>query len=147
MKAYHADRGNTVTASTADIEKAIVEATDYLDTRWTFVGEVPTQTQTTAWPRLDAEDINDNLRTGIPHEVQEACSEYALIALSGDLNPNPERDTTGAQVQSKVDVVGPIREERTFSGGATFTLPKYPVADRKLTASGLALTGRTMRRA
>lgn len=145
--AYHLDRGLTVTGTTAEQQAAIVKATDYMDQRFTFIGEKPNQAQSTDWPRLDAEDSDDNLRTGVPVEVKEACAEYALIAQTSTLNPTPDRDSTGVQVQSREDTVGPITEKREYSGGASFTSPKYPVADQKLMLAGLVVVGRVMRRA
>lgn len=145
--AYHADRGNTYTATSTEIEQAIIKATDYLDQRFTFIGEKPDQSQTTEWPRLDAEDRNDNLRTGVPQEIKEATAEYALIALTQELNPAPTRDDTGALVSQRTDTVGPITESRTYANAASFSQPDYPKGDNKLISTGLVVVGRVMRRA
>lgn len=147
FKDYHKDRGNTYSAGTKAIEQALVKATDYIDQRFRFIGEKPNQSQTTSWPRIDAEDRDDNLRTGIPLEIKEATAEYALVALTADLNPAPTRDDTGALVEGRVDVVGPIREERRYASAAAFSLPKYPQADHKLISTGLVVSGRVLRRA
>jgi hypothetical protein len=102
--------------------------------------------QTTAWPRRDAWDYNGDLVTGVPPEVKEAANEYGLRALSAALAPDPDRDASGARVQSKSQTVGPISQSFTFVSGAAFTMPKYPSADNKLFRSGLAMTGgRSMR--
>lgn len=62
FKAYHALRGNDVTALSDDqIAVALIRATDYIDVRFTFPGiqlvkeddtaDPPVVAQTTAWPR------------------------------------------------------------------------------------------------
>jgi len=143
FKDYHGDRGNSYSGGTGDIQKAIVRATDYLDQRFNFVGEMASVDQRTQWPRYDAEDSSENLRVGIPQEVKDACAEYALIALSQELNPTP---TVGSSVKRKREKVGPIEEETEYTGSAT-PLPTYPVADQRLYASGLAMRGKIIRRA
>lgn len=145
--AYHSDRGNTYTATSEEIEQALVKATDYLDQRFTFIGEKPNQSQTTEWPRLDAEDRNDNLRFGVPEEIKESTAEYALIALTSELNPSPTRDESGALVSSKTDRVGPLEETRAYANAASLSLPRYPKADQKLISVGLVVVGRILRRA
>ncbi len=133
FKAYHDGRGNSYgAAADAAIEQAIVRATDYLDTRFRFVGIRCRPEQRTAWPRVAAEDPDRFVRTGIPVEVKEACSEYALLALTQEVNPNPTQDATGRPVQAKSSAVGPISESTTYAAGAVFQLPKYPKADQKI---------------
>jgi len=144
---YHADRGNTYSATSTEIEQALVKATDHLDVAFQFVGDRLNLDQSTAWPRRNAEDIDGYLRNGIPVEVKEAAAEYALIALTTSLDPTPVRDETGRTVISKTDVVGPIEESRTFAAGGAFELPKYPIADQKLFLAGLVVRGRDLRRA
>lgn len=142
FKAYHDARGNAYPAGDANIEFAIIKATDYLDQRFNFVGrKLAARTQETAWPRLNAYDCDRQLVNGIPPEVQEATAEYALRALSAVLNPDPTRDASGAVVQSKSEQVGPIAQSVTYVGGATFVMPKYPAADQRLIKAGLVRTG------
>lgn len=147
LDAYHLDRGNTVTGTTTEKEQAIVRATDYMDHRFRWVGERQSIDQRTGWPRIGAEDRDDDHRSGIPEEVKEACAEYALISLSATLNPTPTRDDTGRSMQSKSEKVGPISESVSFVSGGSFSMPKYPVADNKLRGAGLVVSGRIMRRA
>lgn len=139
FKAYHDKRGNDYSAFTdPQIEQAIVRATDYLDERFTFIGERLNVDQTTEWPRLNAFDIDDDYVNGIPLAVMEATYEYAFIGLGNvDLNPTPTRDGTGQVVQSFSESVGPISESVRFTAGGRFELPKYPRADRKLVSRGL----------
>ena len=140
FKSYHDDRGNSYgSPSPADalIQKAIVKATDYVDARFSYIGDrsynLPTE-----WPRLDAVDPTGYLITGIPPSVKEACAEYALRALTGSLLPDPQRDASGRIVDSYTKTVGPISKSVTFSSSSgSFSMPIYPVADQKLLKAGL----------
>ena len=131
---YHDARGNDYgSPSGTDIENAIILATDYLDSRFRFVGQRVSLEQRTAWPRMDAIDFDDFVRIGIPTEVKEACADYAFIALTADLIPSPTPDPLGQVVVEKSSTVGPISESvRYGQTGAMFVLPKYPKADQKL---------------
>ncbi len=143
FKAYHDDRAQPYAAySDAEIETAIIRATDYLDQRFRYVGKRRQgRSQTTEWPRLDAWDGDGHYVNGIPAEVKEATAEYALRALSTVLNPDPEQSATGFAIQSKSESVGPISESVTYVTGAVFAMPRYPAADQRLLRSGLVRTG------
>ena len=149
--AYAADRAMDHSAyNSADIQVAIVKATDYLDQRFRFVGErLSGFEQPTEWPRASAYDIHRSYVNGVPTQVKEATIEYAFRALSATLNPDPTFDATGATVKSKAEKVGPISEETTYMGEtqALISLPRYPAADKKLTRAGLTLQGGDVRRA
>lgn len=144
---YHADRAQTYTGDNTAIQAAIVRATQYLDTRFTFVGYAVGEEQTTQWPRLSARDNNDRLRTGIPREIMNATAEYARIALAQSINPNPTQDETGARVKSRSSKAGPVSEAITYVDGSVVKLPKYPIADQWLIASGLVERSGRMHRA
>lgn len=148
FKTYHTDRGNAFSSFTDEqIASAVIRATDYLDQRFNFVGKrLQGRNQTTEWPRYDAWDRDDYAINGIPGEVKEATAEYALRALSAALNPDPERDGTGAAIASKSESVGPISESVTYVSGSVFTMPKYPAADQRLIKAGLTRTGGTVLR-
>lgn len=138
FKSYHDDRGQSYAGFTdPQIEQGIVRATQYLDTRFSFVGYVADPDQTTEWPRIDARDKNDRIRTGLPREILNATAEYARIALSQTLNPTPERDESGVPILSKSERAGPVSESITYAEGAIFKLPKYPIADQWLISAGL----------
>jgi len=139
---YHTDRGNTLGSyDQVHIERAIVQATDYIDTRFNYIGRKRNQDQATEWPRNDAWDKNRFYISDIPQAVKEACFEYAFRALSGELNPDPDRESTGATIASKSEKVGPISESVEYTGGGRFTMPTYPLADSKLKKPGLVLSG------
>jgi hypothetical protein len=146
--AYHASRDNVYTATDSKIETALVRAADYLDQRFNFRGQKLTgRSQTTMWPRMSCWDNSNYPVNGIPVEVKDSQAEYALRALTAALNPDPTSDATGAAVQAKLEVVGPIKEETTFVSGATFQIPNYPAADLKLTRAGLVVSGGRILRA
>ena len=150
FKSYHDDRGNNYDAAEDDaaIEQAIVRATDYLDMRFNFVGERRNlrPVQTTEWPRNGAYDRDRASINDIPVEVKEATAEYALRAITASLLSDPTRDATGAAIIERSESVGPISESVKFAGAASFTLPKYPFADLRLTRAGLVRAGGTLLR-
>lgn len=150
FKAYHDVRGGDYSAAADDtvIAAAIIRATDYVDTRFWYVGRKKMgRTQSTEWPRIAAYDRDRYAVTDVPMEVKDACAEYALRSLSDDLMPDPTRDDTGQVIQSKTETVGPITESVTYAAGAAQTvLPKYPTADQILIKSGLTRSGGTVSR-
>jgi hypothetical protein len=147
FRVFHRDRGNDVAGySSGAVERALVRATDYVDSRWRFVGERVNVDQRTAWPRLDAPDADGDFRYGIPIEVKDACCEYAFVALSQELAPAPTREESGQLVKAKTETVGPISTAVQYTTG-DFTMPTFPAADRRLTNSGLVVSGRDIRRA
>lgn len=143
FKAYHDARGAVYSDyEDAAIESGIIRATDYLDSRFTFVGRrLNGRDQSTEWPRSGAKDRDGYPVTGLPPEVLDACAEYAIRALATDLNPDPERDDYGRIIASTSVKVGPISESASYADGAPFSLPAYPAADRKLMAVGLVRSG------
>lgn len=149
FKTYHDDRGNSYgdpVPADSVIERAIVRATDYVDTRFNYIGELPPR-YATAWPRISAIDPTGYLISGVPPAVKEACAEYALRALDGSLFPDPERDTSGRLLDSKTEKVGPIESSVTYSAASgSVENPIYPVADLKLTRAGLVNTRRQLSR-
>lgn len=147
LRDFHGSRGRDLTANLdVDLQTAIVRATDYLDQRFNFVGRRYSEDQTTSWPRLNARHFDGWYVCDIPDAVKRATAEYAYIALQQELNPSPDRDPSGLQVSSKTDKVGPITESVSYAYGGGFSMPKYPIADRILLKSGLALAvGRVQR--
>jgi len=108
---YWANRNNSTwsNASTADKEKALREATQYIDGAFEFIGELADLDQKLAWPRVDAYVREGNFKdklydnTEIPGFVQDATAELALEALDSRLRPAQDRG--GAIKREKVDVV------------------------------------------
>lgn len=129
--AYHAARGNAAwaAASTDARDAALRKATQYLDTRYRWVGNRSTLTQALEWPRYFVPRLG--YPSGWPQpRVVHACIELALRALSVDLLADDEgRDVLSEQV-------GPISVTYGPTGGGV----RYPVAD--LLVSPLILGGR-----
>lgn len=148
FRAYHQDRGVVTTQWTqAQVEAAIIKATAYLDVRFNYVGRRKQKAQTTQWPRLDAEDADQNLISDIPQVVKWAVFEYALRALATDLMPDPVRDGSGYSVTQKTERVGEISEYTQYAGAGYYNYPDYPLADGFLFAAGLIRRGRRTARA
>ena len=114
---YHEDRCNTGwTGSDSAKEIAIRVATQYLDTNYTWKGDIKVDTQSLAWPRDGVYDKEGrSLLNQVPVAVKNACAELALKALSSTLVP----DTTNANFvkREKVDVL----ETEYFEGSPTGT--------------------------
>lgn len=148
FRSYFADRGSDVSSYLdADVQTAIVRATDYLDGRFNFVGKRMLLQQTTQWPRMSAYDRDRYLINTVPIQVKEATAEYAMRALTAVLAPDPTYDGTGAAVQSKMEKVDVIEEQTTYVSGAVFQMPRYPSADQKLIKAGLTRSGGDLLRA
>lgn len=117
--AYWAARDNLdwEAATAADKEKALREATQYLDGRFDWVGDHPGGAQALGWPRLSARDHEGRVLAGIPLKVAEATAELALEALSGRLVAAEPRGG-----RTRREKVGPLEVEyqETAPGGRSF---------------------------
>lgn len=154
--AYHTDRNvtNVVDGNyeTADIQAAIIKATDFIDSRYSFVGDRKSRDQTTEWPRYDAEDRDEYLIFGIPHQVQEACAELALAELetAGSLFPTIPTDASGRQIKSQSSKLDVLESSVEYFGGdsgsASTRPPIFYTADWRLRRSGLVESSRRIAR-
>lgn len=148
VRSYHLDRGTDLSAtSDDDLNAAIVQATQYVDTRYNFVGCRLNRDQETEWPRRDAYDRDDYHVTGVPREVKQATADLAHRALTASLFADPERDATQRELASRKSSAGPLSTSVTFSSSSGIKLPDYPSADRILSARGLLRQGLTAVRA
>lgn len=133
-KAHQADRGQTVSATDAAIEGAIVRATDYVNIRWGrwLLGYVQDLDQSLDFPRIKLKDNRGRTLTGIPAVLKKAVAEYTTVALSQDLMPTPTIGAAGRIAVSERTKVGPIEEEVRYSevGGIDIIVRPYPIADR-----------------
>ena len=108
---YWANRNNTVWAAavTAAKEAALREATQYLDGKYTFIGQITSVDQLLAWPRFGATITAGNKKgvtydsTEYPPQLTNSCAELALEALSARLAPAEERG--GAIKRERVDII------------------------------------------
>lgn len=142
FESYCAETGFDLTGKTTQQkEYAIVKATRYLDSRFSYIGNKCTTNQTTQWPRVVYLYTELTPVQNIPIQVKQATAEYAKRALTADLMPDPTRDGTGKAVTEHSVSVGPIRETKKFLG-SSYSWPSYPAADSLLLQSGFLVTGR-----
>lgn len=108
--AYWSARSNSTWSDADDAtkEKALIEATQYLDGAFSYIGTQIT-TNVLAWPRYEAFVRKGNFAgvtydsETIPPQIKNACAEIALHALSARLVEVKERD--GQVKREKVDVI------------------------------------------
>lgn len=153
---YHALYGNLSYVNASDDERAtsLVNATQYLDIRWKFQGEIDFPAtpavagQALCWPRssFDGTSLFDSKGNEwseeVPSWIVNATNEYALaFIVGGRLLPDPTvLDPSGQTVTGIRSKVGPIEEEITYSASkATDILHIYAQGDRYIRESGLAL--------
>jgi hypothetical protein len=111
-------------------EVHLIQATDYIDTRWgdQFVGEPLKDTQALAFPRTQV--------TGIPKQLKIAAAEYASFVQSGGVLLGVV-ESGNIPVSEKSEKVGPITETTKYaveaqqSSGlvASTVYPVIPAAD------------------
>jgi hypothetical protein len=135
---YHAAHGNDgwAAATSGDRAQALVDATEYVDHRWRFVGQRLASGQALSWPRLGAYDADGFLWEDIvPFSIEKATAEYALRAISGELAPDP----TGlaGPVTSRSETIGPHSESVSYSSPVREDVRNFPQADSIVKRSGL----------
>lgn len=133
---YHDDHGDDASwdsATTAQKERALRLATQYLDARYSgrWPGYRINSTMSLSWPRKDVEDSDGYAvdSASVPVAVKEACAELALRVIKGDvlLADQDEPQTLAAESVT----VGPISESKTYASAKT-TVPSYPLVSRIL---------------
>lgn len=140
---YHNDRGMDVSDYEVDqIKSSIVKSTDYADRRWGLLfpgSKLNGRSQSTQWPRSNAQDRDGYRVAGIPLEMKDAIAEYTLRDLNGTLVSDPVTDKTGRQVSGKETKVGPITTKVSYIGMTQNGYKPFPIADdlvRKLIQPG-----------
>lgn len=119
--AYFEARNNSEWAalSTEQKEAALLYATSWVDSRYSWPGIIVDDSQTLSWPRLGAYDVD--LRsissTSIPTALLSAVCEAALAHVSAVLNEVRERG--GNLAYAKVDVLE-VSYFRGAAAGRTF---------------------------
>lgn len=112
FKAYHADRGNSLTAYTDDqLNQAIVRASAFLANAFIWDGQkVNRRVQTMPFPRYGISDRENwpVLPTEIPRELVQACCEIGFVeaVTPGTMNP-----TVTLSTRVKTEQIGSIRVE------------------------------------
>lgn len=117
---YAAARNITAwaTASTAQKEAAIIEATFYLDSKFIFLGAQTSAAQALSWPRAGAADIYGGQAipsNALPISLKRACMELAIKSQGG--TTLMEDLAHGGDVTS--EAVGPLKV--TYKDGASNT--------------------------
>jgi hypothetical protein len=112
----------------ADVEVSLRKGTQYVDTNWTYKGEVLNPpAQALEFPRRDLSDGRGRVFNTVPPKVKQACGQAAHADLSGEaLYTNVDRG--GAIVSESV---GPISvsyaagapTQRVFSAVAALLKP------------------------
>lgn len=120
-----------VASSNGAKEAAIINATDYMDARFSerYLGSPLTTTQRLSFPRKDVTEA-------YPERLKEACAEYTRRALEGLLGNDPAPLPTG-DVKSVKKKVGPIETateylETNEPKKGMFAKDSFPIADAKI---------------
>jgi hypothetical protein len=149
---YHALRGNEIWADASESDQvvALIRATDYVESRWTFTGTPLLTTQALSFP-MAAKYLNNrgaDVSSTVPAEIAEATAEYALSVLGTgaalvDLSPAVDQ-TEPNSISYKREKVGTLEEETRFdtARGVKITL-SYPTADKIIQSSGFLAGGRS----
>lgn len=144
---YHTARGlDTSTYADPAVQAAIIKATDYIDTRFRYIGRPYIREQATAWPRFGGRDAAGWGLNGVHQAVKRASHEYALRALTAPLLPDPPADPSGRRVVMESSGVGSLRETKQYAHSGV-SLPDYPAADQVLRNAGLVMSGGRLVRA
>jgi hypothetical protein len=139
LRAYALDRGVNLSAtSDDDLKVAIIKASDFLDSAYSFTGLPVYTTQGTAWPR----SILPLALRGLPPILIKACCSLALRAAQNiALHVDPTVDPSGLAVSSTTKKVGPIETTTAFfapSGGTSGKLSnRFPDVELMLRRAGL----------
>lgn len=143
VRAYWLDRGVDLSAkSDADLQAAIINATTYLDARYSWNGWQLYRLQGTQWPRGG---LTSFLR-GLPPALIQATCMVANRALSGKpLIPDPTYDPSGQKITQATKKVGPIEVSTTFAestwGNPGASVPQFPEVTLTLQAAGMIQSG------
>ncbi len=142
--AYWLDRNNATWAAATGPAKiaALLEAAQFMDPSYKWLGNRVTQTQNMSWPRYVVLDLDQKqvLSTTVDDRVLQAQCELALEALSGRLDPTLDR---GGMVTS--EKVGSLQV--TYSQGAPGR-KRYPFVEvilRDLIMSSNSISGDAVR--
>ena len=121
------------TATTADKEIALRQATQYLDTvyfnKWR--GERVSSNQALQWPRVYAE-YDDGIcisDSEIPVPLKKAAMELAIKATQQTASLLVDVDGANQQIKAKTEKVGPLTKAVEYVGSAS-TQKKFTIVER-----------------
>ena len=95
------DDGKVWEAATSEQKsEAMLAASEYLDSKYLFVGRPETTTQVRQWPRCNAYDRYQRRVEGVPPQIEDAVAILALAYLNGTrFFGNISAGTTTGEVQ------------------------------------------------
>lgn len=128
FKAYHKNRGNSITLGGTEIEQKLRLAAEYIDIRWgKYVPGLPiAEDQALRFPT----DYFITDPASLPKALIRANAEYGFFAFSNDLFIDNNR-TNGPGIKLLKEKVGPIETETEWSGsGAGAVGAKYPIVTK-----------------
>jgi hypothetical protein len=153
LKAYHTTRGVDLSSYPDErLSQALVLATDFLDSRYSFVGVPLRAKQGTQCPRYLEErggsrfpqDYNTLepgylLTTMQWSAIQRATCQLAYRELKkpGGLMPDPTFDATGQRIKKKTSKAGPVESTVEYADSPDGLIPSYPAVDLLLRSAGL----------
>ena len=134
---YHTDHSASTTwsgASTANKEKALRLATQYLDAKYEmrWVGTRHSLAQALEWPRsyVVLYDTYSISTLTIPQNLKDACAELALKQLT-DTDLMPDLTNPGS-VSSETVSAGSVSTSTTYVGGGQSQLKRYRLVEMLL---------------
>jgi hypothetical protein len=140
FKAYHKDRGNSVSLGGSEIEQKLRVATEYIDIRFTPRGLAIAETQALHHPT----DYSITDPVSLPVQLQRACAEYAFYAIDNLLFIT-QSFSDGPGIKSLSEKVGPIETTTEWSGSGSGSQsrqsPSVPKADKLMRMISLGGTG------
>jgi len=128
FKEYWTDRNIDYTEKTdAEVQACLINATQYIDNNYTFIGYKNSYYQGLEFPRYNAYDRNGYFVTGIPKCLKYSIYESGSISLSGtDLFSSSEDG-----IVEKTENVGPVETTYKYKNKATGQTI-YQIIDRLL---------------
>ena len=120
FRAYHIDRGNSISIANIDIERNLRLATEYMDLRWGpgAPGDFIDEDQALVWPR-------DYFVLPLPLQLLRACALYAEYSIGDNLFI--DNTNASASITELTENVGPIQTTTKYSGsGLGANGPKHP---------------------
>lgn len=142
MRDYWSDRGVDLSPRSDDqLAVALVLATDFVDSRYRFVGWQMYRDQGTQWPRGG---LSTTFHRGLPDALVKATYMLARRAAEGvALAPDPTHQASGQALTSKKVKAGPVETSYEYaeptSSRPEATLPSFPDVELVLSAAGLTL--------
>lgn len=123
---YNTNRANSGWANLGQTEKeaALRVATEWLDGRYNWRGQIKDLEQDLDWPRTWAYDDEDRLLEGIPKKLKQACMQLAYEHTQASLTEAEGPRVTSERVEGAVEV--------EYADTAGNQGNRFPVVERML---------------